>query len=83
MNDYKEIALRYAEKIGVYEYATNGKYMEYWSMFDEGFYFFRTDLDTFERTEVCFLHWVKDEGFPVPSFLKTPEGYTKYNYFCG
>ena len=80
---FKEIALRHAEDIGVYEYKVNGKYMEYWSLFDEGFYFFRTDLDTLEREEVCHLHWVKGEGFPVPAFLKTPEGYTKYNYFCG
>lgn len=83
MNDYNRIALCHAEDIGVYEYKVNGKYMEYWSMFDEGFYFFRTDLDTFERTEVCFLHWEKDEGFPVPAFLLTSEGFTKYNYFCG
>ena len=80
---FEGIALRHAEKIGVYEYTVNGIYMEYWSMFDEGFYFFRTDLTTLEREEVCHIHWVKEEGYPVPAFLRTPEGYTKYNYFCG
>ena len=80
---FDSIALRHAEEIGVYEYKVNGSYMEYWSLFDEGFYFFRTDLNTLEREEVCHLHWVKEEGYPVPSFLHTPEGYTKYNYFCG
>lgn len=80
---FDSIALRHAENIGVYEYKVNGSYMEYWSLFDEGFYFFRTDLNTLEREEVCHLRWVKEEGYPVPSFLKTPEGYTKYNYFCG
>lgn len=80
---FKDLALRHAEKIGVYEYTVNGSFMEYWSLFDEGFYFFRTDLNTLEREEVCHLHWSKEEGYPVPAFLKTPEGYTKYNYFCG
>ena len=80
---FKSIALQHAEKIGVYEYQVNGSYMEYWSLFDEGFYFFRTDLNTLEREEVCHIHWVKSEGYPVPAFLKTPEGFTKYNYFEG
>lgn len=81
---FKDLALRHAEKIGVYEYKVNGKYMEYWSLFDEGFYFFRTDLNTLQREEVCHLHWVKSEGYPVPAFLLTDvTGYTKYNYFCG
>lgn len=81
---FKEIALRHAENIGVYEYKVNGSYMEYWSLYDEGFYFFRTDLNTLQREEVCHLHWVKSEGYPVPAFLLTDvTGYTKYNYFCG
>ena len=81
---FKDLALRHAEKIGVYEYQVNKNYMEYWSLFDEGFYFFRTDLNTLEREEVCHLHWVKGEGYPVPAFLLTEvTGYTKYNYFCG
>ena len=81
---FKGIALRHAEEIGVYEYQVNGSYMEYWSMFDEGFYFFRTDLNTLQREEVCHLHWVKQEGYPVPAFLLTEvTGFTKYNYFCG
>lgn len=80
---YAGIALRHAEKIGVYEYEVNGSYMEYWSLFDEGFYFFRTDLDTLQREEVCHIHWRKDEGYPIPAFLKTNYGATKYNYFEG
>ena len=81
---FKDLALRHAEKIGVYEYQVNKNYMEYWSLYDEGFYFFRTDLNTLEREEVCHLHWVKGEGYPVPAFLLTEvTGYTKYNYFCG
>ena len=80
---FKSIALRHAEKIGVYEYQVNGCYMEYWSLFDEGYYFFRTDLNTLEREEVCHLPWAKEDGYPIPAFLKTPEGYLKYNYFEG
>lgn len=80
---FESIALRHAEKIGVYEYKVNGSYMEYWSMYEDGFYFFRTDLNTLEREEVCRLRWAKENGYPVPSFLLTPEGHTKYNYFCG
>ena len=81
---YKDIALRYAEKHGVYEYKVNKSFMEYWSLYDEGFYFYRIDLDTNERTEVCHLPWKKEDGYPVPAFLLTEvEGYTKYNYFEG
>lgn len=81
---FDQLALRHAEDIGVYEYKVNGQYMEYWSLFDEGFYFFRTDLNTLEREEVCHLHWAKGEGYPVPAFLLTDgTGFTKYNYFCG
>lgn len=81
---YKDIALRYAERHGVYEYKVNQKYMEYWSLYDRGFYFYRIDLDTEERTEVCHLPWKKEDEYPVPAFLLTEvEGYTKYNYFKG
>lgn len=80
---YKGIALRYAERHGVYEYKVNRNYMEYWSLYDLGFYFYRIDLDTEERTEVCHMPWTKEDGIPVPLFLISPEGYTKYNYFEG
>lgn len=81
--DYMGKALRYAEHHGIYEYCVNNHYMEYWSMYDEGFYFFRVDLDTNFRTLICFLEWHKNDGTPVPAFLKTETGATKYNYFCG
>lgn len=81
---YKDMALRYAERHGVYEYKVNQQYMEYWSMYERGFYFYRIDLDTDERTEVCHLPWKKEDGYPVPAFLLTEvEGFTKYNYFEG
>ena len=81
---FETLALRYAEKHGVYEYTVNKEYMEYWSLYDEGFYFYRIDLNTSEREEVCHLPWSKADGYPVPAFLKTEvEGYTKYNYFEG
>ena len=81
---FKGIALRCAEKHGVYEYKVNKSYMEYWSLYDDGFYFYRVDLDSLDREEVCHLPWHKEEGYPVPAFLLTEvEGYTKYNYFEG
>lgn len=81
--DYKEKALRYAEDHGIYEYQVNEKYMEYWSLYDEGFYFYRVNLDTLGCMQVCHLEWHKEDGIPVPAFLKTKSGATKYNYFCG
>ena len=83
MEDYKQKALCYAEKHGIYEYDVNGKYMEYWSMYDEGFYFWRVNLDTNGRSLVCHLEWHKEDGIPIPAFLTTEDGATKYNYFVG
>ena len=81
---FKDLALRYAERHGVYEYSVNKNYMEYWSLYDQGFYFYRIDLNTSEREEVCHLPWRKEDGYPVPAFLLTEvTGYTKYNYFEG
>ena len=80
---FDDLALRYAERHGIYEYTVNKEYMEYWSLYGDGFYFYRVSLNTLVREEVCHLHWSKDEGYPIPSFLVTPEGYTKYNYFEG
>lgn len=78
------LALRYAENHGIYEYSVNSNYMEYWSLYDEGFYFFRIDLNTEEREEVCHLPWKKEDGYPIPAFLLTEvKGFTKYNYFEG
>ena len=80
---FDSLTLRYAERHGIYEYSVNQNYMEYWSLYEDGFYFYRIDLNTNERNEVCHLPWQKEDGYPVPAFLKTPEGYTKYNYFEG
>lgn len=83
MNNYKELAIRYAEQHGFYEFLRNDHYIEYWSLYEDGFHFFRVDLITEERTEVCNIEWHEEDGIPVPAFLKTATGATKYNYFCG
>lgn len=80
---FKDLALRYAETHGIYEYKVNKNYMEYWSLYEEGFYFYRVNLDTNGRLQVCHLPWTKEDDIPVPAFLKTAEGYTLYNYFKG
>lgn len=80
---FKELALRYAEKHGIIEYKVNSNYMEYWSLYEEGFYFYRVNLNTDGRCQVCHLEWHKDDGLPVPAFLVTREGHTLYNYFEG
>lgn len=82
--EWKAEALRHAETIGVYEYAVNDRFMEYWSFFGkgEGWYFIRYDLG---RGKEVFrganIPW--DDEARVPSFLKTAEGLTKYNYMEG
>lgn len=80
---FKELALRYAEDHGVIEYKVSKNYMEYWSLYEDGFWFIRVDLNTNDREEVCNLPWSKDDGLPVPAFLVTREGHTLYNYFEG
>ena len=80
---FKHLALLYGERHGVYEYKVTKEFMEYWSLYDDGFYFYRIDLNTNERTEVCHLPWRKEDGYPVPAFLLSKEGYTLYNYFEG
>ena len=81
---FKELALRYAENHGIIEYKVNSNYMEYWSLYEEGFYFYRVDLNTDGKCQVCHLEWHKEDGYPIPAFLLTDvKGYTKYNYFCG
>ena len=82
--DWKDEALRRAELIGVYEYAVNGRFMEYWSFFGkgEGWYFVRYDLG---RGKEVFrganIPW--DDEAQIPAFLKTEDGATKYNYLEG
>lgn len=81
---FKDLALRYAEKHGIIEYKVNSNYMEYWSLYEEGFYFYRVNLNTDGKCQVCHLEWRKEDGYPIPAFLLTDiNGYTKYNYFCG
>lgn len=80
---FNSLALRYAESHGICEYKVNKEFMEYWSLYEDGFYFIRIDLNTNDREEVCRLPWDKNDGYPIPSFLMTPEGFTKYNYFEG
>ena len=76
-------ALKYAERIGVYEYRVNGRLMEYWSYYgSEGWYFIRYDLA--EEKEVfrgANIPW--DSNLGVPAFLKTESGATLYNYMEG
>lgn len=83
LTSYEEKALAYAEEIGVYEYAVNGKYIEYWSFYpSEGWYFVRYDLDlckeVFRGANIPF-----GDG-TIPRFLLA-DGLraTKYNYEVG
>lgn len=83
LTNYEEKALAYAEEIGVYEYAVNGKYIEYWSFYgqSEGWYFVRYDLDlckeVFRGANIPF-----GDG-TIPRFLLADNGATKYNYITG
>lgn len=80
--DYVQKAMRRAEQIGVYEYAVNGRLMEYLSFFgqEEGWYYIAYDLET--NTEIY-----RGKAFPwlgfVPYWLKTESGATRYNYMEG
>lgn len=81
--EYREKqALIYAEQIGIYEYEVNGDWMEWFSFYHgEGWYFVRRNLlDGDERRELA-IEW--SELLPVPKFLKTESGATKYNYNVG
>lgn len=83
MSENERLALFHAEKIGVYEYLLNGDWMEYWSLFDDGFYFIRYNVQDGTELRDGFIPWTKQDGRPVPEFLITEHGHTKYNYFCG
>ena len=80
--EYEQKAVERAEKIGVYEFEVNGKYMEYWSFFgSEGWYFVRHDLD--QGRDVfrgANIPW--DTTMGVPAFLLDEDG-THYNYMTG
>lgn len=81
--DWEKEALRRAEATGVYEYYVNGKYMEYWSFYGrEGWYFVRYDLEAGKEVfRGANIPW--DDEAQIPSFLKTEDGATKYNYMEG
>lgn len=80
--DYNQKALLCAEEHGLYEYKVNGKYMEYWSLYPDGFHFYRVNLDTQVWELAGSIPWKRQDGKPVPVFLLTETGATKYNYFC-
>lgn len=82
--DWKAEALKHAEATGVYEYAVNGRFMEYWSFFGqgEGWYFIRYDLGCGKEVfRGANIPW--DDEAKVPAFLLTESGATKYNYMVG
>lgn len=91
MSEIEHQAICHAEKIGVYEYAVNEDgWMEYWSFFPgEGFRFIQHNLNTGEEKRDGFIPWDKNEGMPIPMFLRewNPEGplnwKTHYNYNVG
>lgn len=84
-------AILYAEKTGVSEYEVNEDgWFEYWSFFPgEGFRFVQHNLNTGEERRDGFIPWQKDDGIPVPSFLREfdPNNdalwWCKYNYNIG
>ena len=78
-NEQKAIAR--AEKIGVYEYKVNGKYMEYWSFYgSEGWYFVRYDL---EEGKEAFRGANIPYAGVIPKFLLSDSGASLYNYMVG
>jgi len=83
-------AVLYAEKTGITEYEVNDDgWFEYWSFFPgEGFRFIQHNLNDGEEHRDGFIPWKKEDGIPVPSFLKEYNGkqrmwWTKYNYNVG
>ena len=79
--DYAHEALIHAEYIGVCEYRVNGTMMEYWSLYDEGFWFITYDLFMGEETRDLRIPWRK--GAKIPDEFTGPHGGTLYNYFEG
>lgn len=79
--DYSRSALIYAENNGVYEYSVSGNRMEYWSLYDDGFFRYRVNLDTSAKEEVDHIDW--QPGDEIPPFLLSQKGYPLYNYFEG
>ena len=80
-NPYERKALLYAEQIGIYEYSVNAEFIEYWSLYDEGFIFVKRNLDTGTETRELRIPWTGTDC--IPDFLRGKFGGTLYNYFCG
>lgn len=81
MAEIEAQALLHAEKIGVYEYDINEDgWMEYWSLYSDGFYFIRYNLNDGTEQRNGVIPW---NGGPVPAFLIGENGGTLYNYFVG
>ena len=69
------------EYMGVCEYRVNGTMMEYWSLYDEGFWFITYDLFMGEETRDLRIPWRR--GAKIPDEFTGPHGGTLYNYFEG
>lgn len=85
MAEIEAQALLHAENVGIYEYAVNDDgIMEYWSFFPgEGFRFIQHNLNTGEEQREGFIPWQREDGLPVPMFLKSENGGCLYNYNVG
>lgn len=76
------VAIRYAEKIGVYVFKVKWPEIRYWSFYgEEGWLFVRHNLVTGEETRKRRVKWRGPDS--IPGFLLTANGATKYNYFVG
>lgn len=82
--DWQHEALVYAEKIGVYEYKVNGRFIEYWTFYgqDEGWYFVRYDMKAGKEVfRGANIPW--DPDAEIPDFLLSDNGAPLYNYMEG
>ena len=75
----KKDILRYCEDNGIYEvYAIQGNTITYYSYYGaDGFYKITKNIKTGKETRQK-LRFKK-----APKYLKTKDGYTRYNYFTG
>lgn len=75
-------ALIYAEKRGIYEYTVSGSTMEYWSLYEDGFWKSIVNLDDGSKKSERKIPWTGPEC--IPEFLENPvTGATRYNYMVG
>ena len=79
--DWQTEAQDYAETVGLGEYEVNGKFLEYWTFYSEGWYFVKFDLEL--RKEVFRGAFIpKGDDCWIPRFLQAAKG-VKYNYEVG